>query len=282
MPKRTLIALLLLCCHAQAARADEERHKFVGNEFGPRSGPRRGEPQGWGEPKIAGSDFGQPKAGPEGAAPRDGERQSFAEIRHAVIEFLRAQMKESGSDYKIEVAMPDSRMQLSRCRQPLEVFVQSGGIDKGALSVGVRCRDQAPWTLYTLAQVKQFRDVVVLARPVERGAAITPEDLAKRSQDVSQLRQGYLTSFDDALKTQATRPLPAGAILHNGVLTQPKLVQRGQTVAIVAQSDTLDIRMQGKALMDGTAGQRIRVRNDKSTRIVDGIVVAPGVVQVAF
>jgi flagella basal body P-ring formation protein FlgA len=40
--------------------------------------------------------------------------------------------------------------------------------------------------------------------------------------------------------------------------------------------------MSGKALADGVAGQRVQVRNLSSRRVVEGTVVAPGLIRVSL
>ena len=64
------------------------------------------------------------------------------------------------------------------------------------------------------------------------------------------------------------------------VLEAPRLVRRGERVTITARADGIDVRMAGKALMDGTAGERIRVRNINSDRVIEATVASPGMVEV--
>ena len=72
-----------------------------------------------------------------------------------------------------------------------------------------------------------------------------------------------------------------GATLHlplKGELRQ--LVRRGARVEILARHGSLQVRMAGKALQNGSRGQRIRVRNLSSGREISGEVIASGVIQV--
>ena len=58
------------------------------------------------------------------------------------------------------------------------------------------------------------------------------------------------------------------------------LVRRGQIVTLVAGGGPVEIRTTGKALADGAAGERVRVRNERSNRIVEGVVAEDGTVRV--
>jgi flagella basal body P-ring formation protein FlgA len=62
----------------------------------------------------------------------------------------------------------------------------------------------------------------------------------------------------------------------------PILVKRGDTVTITTSNPNLAIAMQGTALMDGAQGQRIRVKNTTSNRVISGVVTKAGVVSVDF
>jgi len=51
-------------------------------------------------------------------------------------------------------------------------------------------------------------------------------------------------------------------------------------VTLRAQTNALQIRVAGKALMDGALGQRIRVQNTASGRVVEGLVRSAELVEV--
>jgi flagella basal body P-ring formation protein FlgA len=58
----------------------------------------------------------------------------------------------------------------------------------------------------------------------------------------------------------------------------PQIVDRGQTVDLVAQSAGLVVNMQGKALANGSEGDRLLVKNLSSGKRVEGLVLASGTV----
>lgn len=208
--------------------------------------------------------------------------QSTNSIRQAAVNFLTSKVQQEQDRFDIKVASLDNRLRLPACPQDLDVFLQSGGIRNGSASIGVRCQGDKPWTVYTSAIIKHFENIVVLTRPLERGAVITPADLTMDIREVSRVNGHYFTALDQAVAKQAKRPMLAGTVLTDSLVDAVKLVKKGQHVTIIAKSSAIDIRMTGKALGNGSAGERVRVRNDKSRRIVEGIVAAPGVVRVTF
>lgn len=208
--------------------------------------------------------------------------QSHASIQGAVKHFLTSNLRHPDQAYEIHIEPLDRRLRLAQCAQPLAAFSPPGGKLMGSTTVGVHCHGPKPWTIYTQVQIKVFQKVVVLAKALPRDAIIAKDALTLHKKDLARLRQGFLTHYEQALGKQLKRPLPAGSVLTTVNLAAPKLIKRGQKVIIHAHTPGFDIRMAGDALMDGEKGQRIRVRNDQSQRIVEGIVIAPGIIRVTL
>ena len=74
--------------------------------------------------------------------------------------------------------------------------------------------------------------------------------------------------------------MQAGAILDLRSFIEPFLVKRGEKITISAVQPAFTIRMNGVAMMNGTKGQRIRIKNENSGRIISATVVEAGVVSV--
>jgi flagella basal body P-ring formation protein FlgA len=58
-----------------------------------------------------------------------------------------------------------------------------------------------------------------------------------------------------------------------------KLVKRGQQVVLLAQTSSIIVKMSGKAMADGAAGEKIKVKNLSSDRVIEGIVTENGSVR---
>jgi flagella basal body P-ring formation protein FlgA len=61
-------------------------------------------------------------------------------------------------------------------------------------------------------------------------------------------------------------------------LISPQIIDRGQTVDLVARSSGLVVNMQGTALANGAEGDRLLVKNLSSGKKVEGLVMAGGTV----
>ncbi len=207
------------------------------------------------------------------------EIQSLLSIEAAVRGFLEEQAQQY-EDVEISVSPLDPRLRLAPCEQPLEAYFPPGGRTTGSTLVGVRCRGEHPWSLYVSATVAVQELVVVTARPVSRGLPLSAGDVVLERRDLSRVTSGFLTDPAAAIGKSVTRGLGQGIILSPNMLKAALLVRRGERVTLTAKTGGLEVRMQGEALADGVEGQRIRVRNLSSKREVEGVVVAPGVIEV--
>ena len=206
--------------------------------------------------------------------------QSHAAIRDAATAFATANLDGDADDINVRAANLDKRLRLHACSVPLEAFAPSGSGRIGQITVGVRCPDEKPWSLYVKVKIQQFSPVVVIKHAMPRGALLSKADLRVEKRDISKYHQGVIDEPDQAIGKLLKRSIPGGSVLQPTQLKAPKLVHRGESITIISQTNAISIRMNGKALADAGHGQRVRVRNSSSRRIVEGIVTGPGQVRV--
>jgi flagella basal body P-ring formation protein FlgA len=118
----------------------------------------------------------------------------------------------------------------------------------------------------------------VLTAAMNRGDIIGPGDVEWRPQQVSRALVGYLVNDQKIMGKELRKHLRAGSPLRASDLMSPQIVDRGQTVDLVAQSAGLVVNMQGKALANGSEGDRLLVKNLSSGKRVEGLVLASGTV----
>lgn len=182
------------------------------------------------------------------------------------------------AEYEISVFPLDSQLRLPECAEPLEAFKADDLIKAGRTSIGVRCNAGKKWSIFVSAVIKAYETVIVLSRPVQRGEIITRQHLAIEKRDVSRLRGDFVTQAEQVENKQAAHSAPAGAVLGSRSFVEPRLIKRGDKIIISSMRPTFNIRMNGVAMMDGTKGQVIRVKNESSGRIINAMVIEPGLV----
>lgn len=214
------------------------------------------------------------------SAGADPALQSPDSIRAAARNYAAAHLGLAGHETAIEVSTLDARLRLAACDNALQGFLPPAARQMGSTTVGVRCTGTRPWTLYVPVNVRVFGDVVIAARTLPRAAVLQAGDVRTARRNLAALSPGYITDVKSVLGMVLQRPLSPGTLLDQSALKPRRLVHRGETVTIVAETGGLTVRVNGTALMDGSYGQLIRVRNQGSRREIQGVVTAAGQVQV--
>ncbi|MFC6669808.1 flagellar basal body P-ring formation chaperone FlgA [Marinobacterium aestuariivivens] len=133
--------------------------------------------------------------------------------------------------------------------------------------------------MFVTARVEILRNVIITRRPLGRGESLGNRDIEIRQLDISDETRGYFTRPEDVIGRSTSRHLPNGSILNAGMLTEPTLIHRGDSLIIEVRKGALQLRAQGTALEDGEKGEQIRVRNDSSGQEVRARVIARGLVR---
>lgn len=206
--------------------------------------------------------------------------QSLAEIRQTAETFVLSQSHAVRGRIQVTSGELDRRLRLPACQQPLQAFLPPGGRLQGNTAIGISCPDAKPWKLYVPVRIRIIDRVLVARHHLPRGTRIRADDLVHEERDLAVLNAGYFTAKERLTGKILNQTVAAGKVISPYIIKNPKLVRRGQGVTILAISGSFEIRMKGEALMDGAAGEYIRVKNVKSRRIVEGEVIAAGLIKV--
>lgn len=209
--------------------------------------------------------------------------QSQDALREAARTFLQQQVVlEKGNSVEIVIGRLDPRLRLDPCPGPLRPFLPAGARLQGKLNVGVRCPDGKPWTVYLPASIRVYGEVLTTTRPISRGEILRADDVRPLRQELGRLQRGYYRRDDAVVGKLAIRALPAGTPLDPRMLKAQRVIRRGDEVSILVSAGGLQVRSRGKALADAARGERLAVRNLRSKRIVEGIAINPGTVQISM
>ena len=184
--------------------------------------------------------------------------------------------------HEIQINRLDPRLRLPLCAQPLTTTLESPAEPIGRVTLRVRCDSDAPWMVFVPGQVRLYREVVIVNRPLKRDSLLTDTDIVLGERDVGLLNQGYLTALEQAIGKKLTRPVLPDQVLAPIHVQIAEAIRKGDQVIISARSAGISVRMPGEALSDGTVGRQIRVRNQRSNRVIRARVVGPGQVEVAM
>jgi len=207
-------------------------------------------------------------------------RQDPAALRQNVEQFLRIQSAGLPGQVDITVGAVDARTNLAACAAP-EAFLPNGSRVWGKTTVGVRCREPMPWTIYISATVRVVADYIITAAPLAQGQLIGQNDLAKVKGDLTALPSGIITDASQAIGRTATVSLPAGTPLRKDALRSQAAVQQGQTVRVVSAGQGFQVSTEARALNNASEGQVAQART-ASGQVVSGVAKAGGVLEVTY
>lgn len=203
---------------------------------------------------------------------------SVSSIAAAAAMHAEARAIEKGySGVAVDLRALDSRIQLTACAKPLQVTTASERA-LGPVSMSVHCNRPINWRVQVRGTVTAVAELPVLAVPVNRGDVISSSDIELRDERITRDLVGYLSDERDIVGKEARKNLASGSKLRTSDLISPQIIDRGQTVALVAESAGLVVNMQGKALANGAAGDRLMVKNLSSGRRIEGLVQQNGTV----
>ena len=201
-------------------------------------------------------------------------------IRDTVRQFIVTSLGGANPDTKIIVKPLDPRLRLSKCEQELSVYLAPGTRLRGHSTVGIRCDGNTPWALFVPVHVEQLVPVITANASIRRGQVLDGENLHISKRSSSSLPGNYLKTSDAIIGQIATREIVAGTLLTQSMFKPQKIVKRGQRVTLSMKTGAIAIRVAGIAMTDGIRGERIKVRNLSSKKIIDGTVSDANVVLV--
>jgi len=202
-------------------------------------------------------------------------------ISDTARQFLDANIKKSQfSRIDIQMSQLDPRLRLSQCPLPLTTTLAPGSQFAGKTTVHLRCNSRRPWTVYTTATIKLYGNVIQTAGPLTKGHILKKDDLMSVEEDLGRIKYGYFISKEKLIGKQLKRRLPQGRVIKANYVKAQTLVKRGELVTIVAENTGYSVKMTGTAMANGVLGDRIRVKNISSKRIVEGTIKEAGVVSI--
>lgn len=201
------------------------------------------------------------------------ESHSLDDIARTAHDFVLNQVHNPDEEIHITVGQLDRRLRLHQCTIPLEAYSPGYEMRQGLSSVGVRCNDAKPWSLYVPVTIKNFKKVAVLKNAGTRNMVLTDEDISLEKMNINRLSSGYFDDIEQLKGKILTQNLIKGAVLTKHHVKLQMAINRGQMVTLIAKNSVIEVRMKGKAMGKGAIGEIIKVKNMKTKRIVEGVII---------
>lgn len=205
---------------------------------------------------------------------------SHLQLKQDVAKFLGDEYRKVPHE-RIDIAVGnlDGRLRLGQCLQPVTFSTQDQTGLGGNISVKAQCVGTITWTVHIPAQVMIYREIPVASQDIARGQSITGAHLTSALVNISSIRQGFADTPQAIIGREAKRNLGKGEVFKTTQLDSPTTIRRGELVVLESIAGSIKVSSSGTAMSDGRLGQKIRVKNGSSERVISGIVKGQGLVQ---
>lgn len=207
-----------------------------------------------------------------------------AELRREVESFVLARTAGSGVQTVVKRLGGLTDQVLPPGKVTYEVLApqQWDGLGKASLALIIRVDDLVVRNLPLQAEVEGWRDVLVAARPLERGEVLQPQDVTMERRNLAMVRGVPLLAPAEVTGKRVKSTIRQGGILFGNSLEKVMLVTAGQQVTIILESEALQLTAIGRAKGAGALGDLIQVQNTASLKEFPARVVNARTVRVDF
>jgi len=133
---------------------------------------------------------------------------------------------------------------------------------------------------YVPVRLRWWSDAVVAKTDLPARTMLTNTMLAQKRVNIANHTGTWWKDTNELVGTVLTRPLRAGQVIHAPYIKRPRLLKRGDQVAIIAYHGGLKVKASGKIMRSAGLGERIQVQNISSKKVLQAIVLDADTVRV--
>lgn len=170
----------------------------------------------------------------------------------------------------------DNRLKLTRCSTPKTIKVNAHQKYSSTVSVRIRCEGKSPWSIFVPVQVEMKLPIAIAVTDIQKGHILNPGDIAIEIRSIRSHRFGFSDNKEDLVGQAATRHITSGTVIQKLHLAKPIAVKRGDRLKLQANRGSLSVTTSAIAMSKGRVGERIRVKNPQSNKIIEAMITAPG------
>lgn len=217
-------------------------------------------------------------------AARFSQTVSAAEFERMTDEKMEALLRDKGETRRHEVALvkPPRDMKLPAGEVSFSVEAPLGLLYDRRTPIYVSVLlDGRPYrralSYYT---VRVYDTVLVASRNLFPEQTLSEADMRFEEREVTRVRGRCLKDKGEAFGRVVSRMVREGTILSEDLLRQPVVMESGAVVTIVSHYNGIEVRVSGIALTRGRVGQKIRVRNAASRKVMLARVLDASTVEI--
>ncbi|OUQ99708.1 flagella basal body P-ring formation protein FlgA [Pluralibacter gergoviae] len=209
-------------------------------------------------------------------------KQIYVAAQLHASELIRKEAKLRGwSDYsaKMNLFIPADASRLPPCARSPFVTLSGDRADIFRLRLDVRCEEGRGWNTVVTVKPDISVSVVTARRSIERGETLSADNITVEKVNIAATRGSAVLHADDIIGLTVKRRIRPQQPVTLSLLDLPLLVNRGQRVTMIAEQDGVQAQTVGEAMKKGRKGDVIKVKNERSGRVVSAVVADAGVVK---
>ncbi len=199
------------------------------------------------------------------------------EVQLAVEEFVRR----SDNDASIRQVSFNTETAIAPDARIVEVLPSAAGdAHQQRFTITVRNADNAEQRIAVSATVDRWTQVAVTRRSIPRGQVVDSGDVIMARYSAQSLPNDAVNDVSKIIGLETKRDFAAGEVVQRNKLDIPAVIKAGEKVTLRYHSALIEATATGISLDAAGLLQPIRVKNESSQKIISGIVLEPGIVEV--
>lgn len=169
-------------------------------------------------------------------------------------------------EQKISISQPklDPRIHISDCDSSLSINILENHNSRN-INVKISCELPNTWQIYLPMKINIMQPVLVAAGNLNKGTILDASNTKINFIDSYKIRGAILTNSTKIIGAKLKRNIQKNSAIYTSNIC---VICKGDPVSIIANSNTFQIKTNGTALANGTVGEQIRIKNNRSGKIV--------------
>lgn len=176
----------------------------------------------------------------------------------------------------VHTKIPIGELQLNAIPSPLAAYEPG----RRNFTLTATVDDSEEIRVPVVAEVEEWAEFPVAARPLSRGEIVEEKDIAKARLNINAIPRDIVREPESVVGLATMQQVQSGEVFRENRLRIVPVIDQGQKVTVIYTLGAVHASATGIALDAGVTGDKIRVKNESSKRIIEGEIVEPGLVKV--
>jgi len=147
----------------------------------------------------------------------------------------------------------------------------------GRISVRLTCK-HPKWSTYISLKISISYSIAIAKMHILKGETLNINNTHFIQGDITKFSRPYFLDPSSVFGKVAKRAIKKDKAINPYMLDLPTLISKGDSVIIRAGANGFSISTLGTALQNGKKGRQIRIKNNRSGKIIKAYVTARGTV----